>query len=144
MSRQYFITIVLRCVVAYFLLVAVCLSESGDRGLADDPTIKGKGKDGACMDYALALSSRLASNGIHGRLIFYRWHIRNTIIEGSHVFVVYRLTDNSEWIVDNEISHPRKVPREASPMQLVFLLSDNQSALVDVELQDGLNHLSYF
>jgi hypothetical protein len=144
MSKHYFITIVLRCVVAYFLLVALCLSESRDRGLADDPTIKGKGKDGACMDYALALSSRLASNGIHGQLIFYRWHIRNTVIEGSHVFVVYRLADNSEWIVDNEIPHPRKVPREASPMQLVFLLSDNQSAPVDVELQDGLNHLSYF
>jgi hypothetical protein len=58
--------------------------------------------------------------------------------------VVYRLADNSEWIVDNEIAHPQKVPREASPMQLVFLLSDNQSAPVDVELQDDLNHLSYF
>ena len=106
--------------------------------------MKGKGKDGACMDYALALSSRLAAKGIHGQLIFYRWHIRNTIIEGSHVFVVYRLADNSKWIVDNEIPHPREVPREASPMQLVFLLSGSQSAPVDVELQDGLNHLGYF
>jgi len=106
--------------------------------------MKGKGKDGACMDYALALSSRLAANGVHGQLIFYRWHIRNTVIAGSHVFVVYRLVDNSEWIVDDEIPHPKKVPREASLMQLVFLLSGNQSAPVDVELQDGLNHLSYF
>jgi hypothetical protein len=144
MSRHYFITIVLRCVVAYFLLVALCLSESRDRGPADDPTMKGKGKDGARMNYALALSSRLAAKGIHDQLIFYRWHIRNTIIEGSHVFVVYRLADNSKWIVDNEIPHPRKVPREASAMQLVFLLSGNQSAPVDVELQDALNHLSYF
>jgi len=127
MSRHYFITSVLRCVVAYFLLVALCLSESLDRALADDPTMRGEGKDGACMDYALALSSRLAFNGIHGQLIFYRWHIRNTVIEGSHVFVVYRLADNSEWIVDNEIPHPR----EASPMQLVFLLSDNRSAPVE-------------
>jgi predicted transglutaminase-like cysteine proteinase len=106
--------------------------------------VKGKGEDGACMDYALALSSRLAANGIHGQLIFYRWHIRNTAIQGSHVFVVYRLPDDSEWIVDNEIPHPRQVPREANPMQLVFLLSGARSAPVDVELQDGLNHLSYF
>ncbi|MGA8660551.1 MAG: hypothetical protein WB586_30935 [Chthoniobacterales bacterium] len=96
------------------------------------------------MDYTLALSSRLAASGIHGQLIFYRWHIRNTGIEGSHVFVVYRLPDDSEWIVDNEIPHPKRVPREASPMQLVFMLSDARSAPVDVELQDSLNHLSYF
>ena len=144
MSKYHLITIILGCVVAYFLLVDFCLSESRVRGLADDPTVKGKGKDGACMDYALALSSRLAANGIHGQLIFYRWHIRNTAIAGSHVFVVYRLADGSEWIVDNEIPHPRKVPREASPMQLVFLLGSDQFAPVDVELQDGLNHLSYF
>jgi hypothetical protein len=77
-------------------------------------------------------------------LIFYRWHIRNTAIKGSHVFVVYRLPDDSEWIVDNEIPHPKRVPSDASPMQLVYLLSDAPSAPVDVELQDGLNHLSYF
>ena len=75
--------------------------------LASDPHLNGKGKDGECMDYALALSSRLAEHGIHGRLIFYRWHIRGTETEGSHVFVFYRLPDNSEWIVDNEIPHPR-------------------------------------
>ena len=144
MSKYHSITIILGCVVACFLLGDFCLSESRARGLADDPTVKGKGRDGACMDYALALSSRLAANGIHGQLIFYRWHIRDTAIAGSHVFVVYRLADGSEWIVDNEIPHPRKVPKEASPMRLVFLLSDNQSAPVDVELQDGLNHLSYF
>jgi hypothetical protein len=105
----------LGCVVTYFVLVVFCSGESLDRGLAEDPTVKGKGKDGACMDYALALSSRLASNGIHGQLIFYRWHIRNTAIQGSHVFVVYRLSDESAWIVDNEIPHPKRVPREASP-----------------------------
>jgi hypothetical protein len=96
------------------------------------------------MDYAIALSSRLAANGIHGRLIFYRWRIRNTAIEGNHVFVVYRLADDSEWIVDNEIPHPKKVPSDASPIQLVFLLSGDHPATVDVELQDGLNHLSFF
>jgi hypothetical protein len=144
MSKRYCITTILGCVVVYFLLVVFCLSESLPQGVAEDPTIKGKGKDGACMDYALALSSRLAASGIHGQLIFYRWHIRNTAVEGSHVFVVYRLPDDSEWIVDNEIPHPKRVPREASPMQLVFLLSDAQSSPVDVELQDGLNHLSYF
>jgi hypothetical protein len=127
-----------------FLLVAVCLRAFPSNQLADDPAVMGKGKDGACMDYALALSSRLAANGIHGHLIFYRWHIRNTAIKGSHVFVVYRLPDDSEWIVDNEIPHPKRVPSDASPMQLVYLLSDAPSASVDVELQDGLNHLSYF
>jgi hypothetical protein len=29
-------------------------------------------------------------------------------------------------------------------MQLVYLLSSDKSAAVDVELQDGLNHLSFF
>jgi hypothetical protein len=112
--------------------------------LASDPAIHGKGKDGECMDYAVALSSRLAANGIHGRLIFYRWHIRETGVTGSHVFVVYNLPDNSEWIVDNENDHPREVPTSASPMQLVYLLSSAKSAAVDVELQDGLYNLSFF
>jgi hypothetical protein len=96
------------------------------------------------MDYALALSSRLAAHGIHGRLIFYRWHIRGSSAEGSHVFVLYRLSDESQWIVDNEIPHPRKVPADASLMQMVFLLSNDESTPVDVELQNGLNHLSFF
>ena len=64
MSKYHLITIVLGCVVAYFLLADFCLSESPVRGLADDPTVKGKGRDGACMDYALALSSRRAAKGI--------------------------------------------------------------------------------
>ncbi|MGA8657933.1 MAG: hypothetical protein WB586_17445 [Chthoniobacterales bacterium] len=144
MSKHHSITITLGGVVAYFLLIAFCLSESLPDGLADDPTVKGKGKDGECIDYALALSSRLAANGIHGQLIFYRWQIRHTAIEGSHVFVLYRLPDDSVWIVDNEIPHPRKVPREASTRQLVFLLRDAPSDQVDVQLQDCLNHLSYF
>jgi hypothetical protein len=112
--------------------------------LASDPHLSGKGKDGECMDYALALSSRLAEHGIHGRLIFYRWHIRGTETEGSHVFVWYHLSDSSQWIVDNEIPHPRKVPAGASLMELVFLLGDTRPAPVDVELQNGLNHLSFF
>ena len=138
------ILIILGAAIGNFLLTSFALSEPLSCAIANDPTIKGKGKDGECMDYAIALSSKLAANGIHGQLIFYRWHIRNTPIAGSHVFVRYRLPDDSEWIVDNEIPYPRKVPREASPMQLVFLLSGDTSAPVDVELQDGLNHLSYF
>jgi len=106
MSKRYCITIILGCVVVYFLLVAFCLSESLRKGVADDPTLKGKGKDAACMDYALVLSSRLVSDAIHGQLNFYRWHIRKTAIKGSHMFVVYRLPDDSEWIVDNEIPYP--------------------------------------
>jgi len=90
MSKRYCITIILGCVVVYFLLVAFCLSESLHQGVADDPTLKGKGKDAACMDYALVLSSRLVADGIHGQLNFYRRHIRKTAIKGSHMFVVYR------------------------------------------------------
>lgn len=134
----------LGAVVGYFLLGCFAQSEPLPYAIADDPTIKGKGQDGQCMDYAIAVSSRLAASGIHGQLIFYRWRIRHTSLTGSHVLVVYRLPDESEWIVDNEIPHPKKVPREASPKQLVFLLSGDPSAPVDVELQDGLNHLSYF
>jgi hypothetical protein len=144
MSKGHCITTILGCIVVYFLLIAFCLSQSPHPAVADDPTLKGKGKDDACIDYASALSSRLAANGVHGQLIFYRWHIHNTTIDGSHVFVLYRLPDDSEWIVDNEIPHPRQVAREASPTQLVFLLSGAQSAPVDVELQDSLNHLTYF
>lgn len=96
------------------------------------------------MDYALALSSRLAANGINGQLIFYRRHIRNTQIEGSHVFVKYHLPGETEWIVDNEIAHPKAAPPNASPLDLIFLLSNAQSAPVDVELGEGLNHLGYF
>ena len=136
--------IVLICVVACSLLSAFSLSEPLHYRLASDPTLKGKAKDGQCMDYAIALATKLAASGIHGHLIFYRWHIQDTAISGSHVFVVYRLSDSSEWIVDNEIPHPRQVPTDASPMQLVFLLSGQRSAPVDIELQDGLNHVSYF
>jgi hypothetical protein len=143
-KKIYGILTILSAVVGYFLLTCFAQSEPFPCAIADDPTIKGKGRDGQCMDYAIAVSSRLAANGVHGQLIFYRWHIRNTSVTGSHVFVVYRLPDESEWIVDNEIPHPKKVSREASPMQLVFLLGGDATAPVDVELQDGLNHLSYF
>ena len=95
MSKGHCIAIILGCVVVYFLLVAFCLGESLHYGIADDPTVKGKGKDGECIDYALALSSRLAAEGIHGHLIFYRWQICDTAIGGSHVFVVYHLPDDS-------------------------------------------------
>jgi hypothetical protein len=144
MRNRYAILIIFISVVGYFLSTSFALSEPLANRIAEDPAIRGKGKDGECMDYAIAVSSRLAANGIHGQLIFYRWHIRNTPITGSHVFVVYRLPDGSKWIVDNEIPEPKKVPPEASPMQLVFLLSGDPSAPVDVELQNGLNHLSFF
>jgi hypothetical protein len=112
--------------------------------IASDVSLRGKGKEGQCMDYAIALSSRLASNGIHGRLIFYRWHIRDTATEGSHVFVLYHLPNGSDWIVDNELQHPKAVPVDASPMQLVYLLSGSEPAPVEVKLQEGLNELSFF
>jgi hypothetical protein len=136
--------IILASVFGYFVSASFALSEPVANQIAEDPMIKGKGKDGACMDYAVALSSKLAANGIHGRLIFYRWHIRSTDITGSHVFVVYHLADGSKWIVDNEISAPKKVPDDATPMQLVFLLSGDPSAPVDVDLENSLNHLSFF
>lgn len=131
-------------VLSLFVSAVLAFSEPLANRIAEDPTLKGKGKDGACMDYALALSSKLAANGIHGRLIFYRWHIRTNGITGSHVFVVYHLADGSEWIVDNEIAAPKKVPDDATPLQLVFLLSGDPSAPVDIDLQNGLNHLSFF
>ncbi len=57
---------------SYLPLNASSPSEPLHYQLASDPHLNGKGKDGECMDYALALSSRLAQHGIHGRLIFYR------------------------------------------------------------------------
>jgi hypothetical protein len=139
------LSVILTGAAGCLVLSAFSLSEPLHYRLASDPTLKGKGKEAQCMDYALALSSRLAANGIHGQLIFYRWHIRNSQVHGSHVFVMYHLPDHTEWIVDNEIPHPREVPTDANPLQLVFLLSDAGSgAPVDVELQDRLNRLSYF
>jgi hypothetical protein len=88
------------------LIGSFLVTEPLPNSIAEDPTIRGKARDGECMDYAIAVSSKLAANGIHGQLIFYRWHIRNTPITGSHVFVAYRLPDGSEWIVDNEIPQP--------------------------------------
>jgi len=120
------------------------LDPPANYAIADDATVKGKGQDGECMDYALSLSSRLAANGIHGRLIFCRWDIRNASITGSHVLVENRLPSGSGWILDNEIPHPQRVPAKATPMQLFFQLSGDASAPVDVELQDGPNHLNYF
>src|SRR5215471_20655078 len=114
MHRTLFV--IVACLITIFVLSAFSLSQPLHYRLASDPSLKGKGQEGECMDYAIALSSKLAANGIHGRLIFYRWHIRDTGITGSHVFVVYNLPDKSEWIVDNENDHPREVPADASPM----------------------------
>jgi hypothetical protein len=137
-------SIIATCGFPCLTLTGLSPSEPLYYRLASDPALKGKGKEDQCMDYALALSSRLAANGIHGQLIFYRWQFRNTQIEGSHVFVKYRLPDKTEWIVDNEIPHPKAAPANASPLDLIFLLSNAKSAPVDVELEEGLNHLGYF
>jgi hypothetical protein len=144
MKSFYSILTIFSAVTFHALLAFCALGAPANCAIVDDATVKGKGRDGGCMDYALSLSSRLAANGIHGRLIFYRWHMRNTSLTGSHVLVEYRLPNGTKWIVDNEIPFPKRVPAEATPMQLVFLLSGDVSAPVDVELQDGLNHLSYF
>jgi hypothetical protein len=138
------LSLVLICFVALIVLSAFSVGEPLHYRLASDPTLPGKAKEGQCMDYAIALSSRLANHGIHGQLIFYKWHIANSDIRGSHVFVMYRLPDHTEWIVDNEIAYPRSVPVDSSPMQMVWLLSDTRSSAVEVKLQDMLNQLSYF
>jgi hypothetical protein len=135
---------ILACLAPAVLFGGLSLAEPLHYRLASDPTIHGKGKDGECVDYALALSSRLAAHGIHGRLIFYRWHFRQSPVQGSHVFVLYQLPDKSQWIVDNENPHPKAVPAAMDPRQLVFLLSDSAGAPVDIELQEGLNRLSFF
>ena len=137
------LSIIVTSVFPCLALTGLSPSESLHYQLASDPGLEGKGKENECMDYALALSSRLAANGIHGQLIFYRWHIRKTQIEGSHVFVMYHLPDKTEWIVDNEIPHPKTAPVNASPLDLIFRLSNAKSAPVDVELKEGLNHLGY-
>ena len=142
MSKSTFVPLI--CILPFLMLSAFPLSQPLHYRLASDRSLKGKGKEGECMDYAIALSSRLASNGIHGQLIFFRWHIRNTGAEGSHVFVAYRLGDGTKWIVDNELKHPKAVPANASPMQLVYMLGGSASDPVDVKLQEGLNELSYF
>jgi hypothetical protein len=132
------------CLAACIALNGHSVGEPLHYRIASDPTLPGKSNEGQCFEYAIALSSRLAANGIHGQLIFYRWRIANSNISGSHVFVVYHLPDNTEWIVDNEIAHPRSVPAGSSPMRLVFLLSNTVPDPVEVQLQDQLNRMSYF
>jgi hypothetical protein len=142
MSKSIFVS--LACILPCIMLSVCPLNRPLHYQIASDPALKGKGKDGQCMDYAIALSSRLAAKGIHGQLIFYRWHIRNTSTNGSHVFVSYRLSDGTKWIVDNELPHPKAVPVAASQIQLVYLLAGSASAPVEVKLQEGLNELSFF
>jgi hypothetical protein len=144
MKTFYSILTIFSAVTFHALLTFCALGAPASYTVADDPTVKGNGRDGGCIDYALSLSSRLAANGIHGRLIFYRWDIRNASISSSHVLVENRLPSGSGWILDNEISHPKRVPAKATPMQLFFQLSGDAFAPADVELQDGPNHLSYF
>src|ERR1700744_2634979 len=138
------LSISLACILPCLMLSVFALNQPLHYKIASDPALKGKGKDGQCMDYAIALSSRLAGKGIHGQLIFYRWHIRNTARNGSHVFVAYRLSDGTKWSVDNELPHPKAGPVDASQMQLVYLLAGSASAPVEVKLQEGLNELSFF
>ena len=142
MSKSIFVS--LACILPCVMLSVYPLNRPLHYQIASDSALKGKGKDGQCMDYAIALSSRLAAKGIHGQLIFYRWHIRDTPTNGSHVFVTYRLSDGTKWIVDNELPHPKAVPVDASQMQLVYLLAGSASAPVEVKLQEGLNELSFF
>jgi hypothetical protein len=143
-SRKNTLLVILAVLAPALLFGGFSLAEPLHYKLASDPSVHGKGKDGECVDYALALSSILAAHGIHGRLIFYRWHIRDTGRAGSHVFVLYELPDKSRWIVDNENLHPKAVPPAMDPQQLVFQLSNSPGAKVDIELQDGLNRLSFF
>jgi hypothetical protein len=139
-----FLLAIAACLAACLALSGFSVGEPLHYRIASDPTLPGKFKDGQCMDYAIAVSSRLSAHGIHGQLIYYRWRILNSDIRGSHVFVAYHLPDKTEWIVDNEIPHPRPVPVGSSPMQLVFLLSNTRSDPVDVELDEQMNELSYF
>ena len=76
MRKRYALLIIFVLVLGLFLVASFGLSEPLADRIAEDPSVKGKGKDDKCMDYTLAVSSKLAANGIHGRLIFYRWHIR--------------------------------------------------------------------
>jgi len=143
-SKRNTLVVILTALVPALVLGGISLAEPLHYELASDQSVHGKGKAGECVDYALALSSILAAHGIHGRLIFYRWHIRDTGMAGSHVFVLYELPDQSRWIVDNENPHPKAVPRAMDPQQLVFQLNSAPGAQVDIQLQDGLNRLSFF
>ena len=49
MSKAYFITIILGSIVVYFRLVAFCLNQSLNPGVADDPALKEESKNGAFM-----------------------------------------------------------------------------------------------
>jgi hypothetical protein len=138
------VSILVGCLATHLVLTSFSSGEPLHCRLASDPYLKGKAEDGQCFEYAIALSSRLAANGIHGQLIFYRWRFPARHLEGSHVFVMYQLADKTRWIVDNETAHPKAVPADASLLQVIFLLSNAPTASVEIELQEELNHRSYF
>src|SRR5258708_9360656 len=77
MRNRHAILIMLISAVGYLASASFALSEPAANRIAEDSTMKAKGKDGECMDYAIAPSSKLQADRIHGRLIFYRWHIRD-------------------------------------------------------------------
>jgi hypothetical protein len=89
MSKHNSVITILGGIVAYFLLLAFCLSEPVPQGVADNSPVKRKGKDGACMDYALTLSSSSGSERNPRQTDLLSMansrQIRNTAIEGSHV-----------------------------------------------------------
>jgi hypothetical protein len=63
-NRYHAILIILASILGYLLLASFVSGGPLPNRIAEDPTIRGKGKDGECMDYAIAVSSRLAANAI--------------------------------------------------------------------------------
>jgi hypothetical protein len=143
-NRYHAILIILASILGYLLLASFELGGSLPNRIAEDPTIRGKGKDGECMDYAMrfprdspptAFTANSSSTaGISAILqlpaIMSLW------------CTVYRMVVSGSWTT--RFHSLKRVPPDATPMQLVFLLGDDPSAPVDFELQNGLNHLSYF
>lgn len=131
-------------VVGYFLLASFALSEPLPNRIAEDPTIRGKGKDGECMDYAIAVSSKLAPTEFTANLSSTAGTsaILQLPVVMSLWCTVYRTVANGSWttkVQSLKRSRPMRVRCSSC-----FLLSGDPSAPVDVELQNGLNHLSFF
>jgi hypothetical protein len=62
-NRYHAILNILASILGYLLLASFVLGGPLPNRIAEDPTIREKGKDGECMDYAIAVSSRLESGG---------------------------------------------------------------------------------
>lgn len=98
------------------------------RKIAKDTSIPGKGVDGQCLPYALALHKRFQAAGIESKVIVYRYEALNTASGafngsaaysnsrsqgGAHAAVAYN-DDGRIYLIDNQSWMPKWVANDSN------------------------------